>query len=59
MAKLAITITVYAMVPADDYDEREGEIIDGIERGLQQAGADYTYPVVTRDIPAGIGDVIP
>ena len=56
MSKRAVTITVYCLIPLDEYDEREGEIIDGIEHGLQQAGADYLAPVVRPGIPAEVSD---
>jgi hypothetical protein len=56
MSKAAVTITAYALVPADEYDLRIGEIVGDFERGLQQAEADYVGPRVTPGIPGDVGD---
>lgn len=58
MARLAVTITVQCMVPADDYDGRIGGIIDGLKSGLQHAQADYLDPVVTPGISAEASDAL-
>lgn len=56
MSESAVTITVYAFVPTDDYEERVGDILAGLERGLQHAGATYILPEPHPGIPAAIAD---
>jgi hypothetical protein len=58
MAQRAVTIVAYALVDVDDYDERLGEIISGLESGLQQAGASYVGPQVINGIPPEISDTL-
>lgn len=48
MSKRAVTIQVECLIQVNEYDERLGEILDGLERGLQQAEADYA-PIEIRD----------
>lgn len=59
MAYRAVTVTAYALIPADEYDLREGEIIDGLERALQGADAIYAGPHVIAGIPGDIADTLP
>jgi hypothetical protein len=56
MSKLAVTIQVECLIPADEYDERLGEIVDGLERGLQQAEAEYLPIEIRRGISAEASD---
>ena len=58
MSKIAVTITTYALIPADEFELRLGEILSELERGLQQAEADYVSPVVARGIPAHMSDAL-
>lgn len=58
MSKIAVTVIAYALVPADDYDERLGDILSGFERGLQDSGADYVGPQVVSGIPAAMSDAL-
>jgi len=56
MSKKAVTITVYALIPTDEYEERLSEIEGEIERGLQMADATYMSPIVTPGIPYEYSD---
>jgi hypothetical protein len=57
-AKIAVTITAYALVPADEYEFRIAEILSEFERGLQQAGADYVGPLQIAGIPPEVSDTL-
>lgn len=58
MATIAVTVTIYALVPADDYIYRERELVDDIESALQRVGASYLGPQVARGIPAHVSDLL-
>ena len=56
--KRAVAISVECLIPVDEYDERLGDILDGLERGLQAAEATY-LPIETRlGISAKASDAI-
>jgi len=58
VAQRAVTIIAYALVDVDEYGERIYEIVDGLESGLQQAGATYAGPFVQPGLPAEISDTL-
>jgi hypothetical protein len=58
MGKRAVTISVACLIPADDYDARLAEVIDGLERGLQQAGADYAAVQTRPGMAADQSDLV-